>query len=133
MKSPKMTAPGNGGVVRWWHHIVSHGPVLFSKHGSAGDPILPRSGVNHKRERIGPDKPSKIRPHPREAWREWTASRGCRRVLVEPLSAVMRGRDQFRVRLSESRLRIEGENEIYERDADSGCKMLSMSERDGNG
>src|SRR5205085_7582362 len=66
MKSPRMTAPGNSGVVRWWHHIVSHGPVLFSNLGSAGDPILPRSGINNKREQIGPDKPSKIRPHPRE-------------------------------------------------------------------
>jgi hypothetical protein len=33
-------------------------------------------------------------------------------------------RGQFRVRLSESRLRIEGGNEIYERDADSGLKIL---------
>jgi hypothetical protein len=28
MKATRMTAPGNSGVVRWWHHIVSHGPVL---------------------------------------------------------------------------------------------------------
>jgi hypothetical protein len=28
VKSPRMTAPRNSGVVRWWNDVVSHGPVL---------------------------------------------------------------------------------------------------------
>ena len=44
--------------------------------------------------------------------------------LSKLVTAVTRGRGQFRVRLSESRLRIEGDNKFYERDGDSGFKIL---------
>ena len=53
MKSPKMIAPGNSGVVGWWHHIVSHGPVLsvfLQAWAGAGDPILASESLTIIRE-----------------------------------------------------------------------------------
>jgi hypothetical protein len=61
LKSPRVTAPGNSGVVRWWHYIVAHGPVLsfFSGHASAAEPIIQNHFVNYNTLATGPDAPSK--------------------------------------------------------------------------
>src|SRR5207248_10927464 len=48
VKSPRMTAPGNTGVVRWWHYIVAHGSVLslfWARECRRPDHV--KSGVNH--------------------------------------------------------------------------------------
>src|SRR5271166_427550 len=69
LKSPRMAAPGNSGVARWWHYIVVHGPVLsfFSGHASAAGPITEKSGVNHDIRGIKPDEASKFCQCPPEA------------------------------------------------------------------
>jgi len=65
VKSPGMTVPGNTGVIGWWHDIVSHGRScpFFSRHESAGDPILLDQALTMIYEPMGPDKPSKKSPH----------------------------------------------------------------------
>jgi hypothetical protein len=60
VKSPRMTAGRNSGVVRRWHYVVVHGPVLSAPLLASElcrSFVTPKCSVNHVTAAVKPDGP----------------------------------------------------------------------------